>query len=280
MPELKLPVFPQAMRLSIFGVDGQQGNEAVVTSCPDLCSTSELKAAASQRAGATCVFLANSGPRVVRFFTAIAELPFCVHGALAAGAAAGEADGIGEAHIVIREKSFTVSRNGHGASILLHGPFDLRLETNPGSILYALGLENTDIAANSHIVVASAGSPKWLVHVVDWEKLRNTKPKLQHLAEISRARGVNGAYVFATAGVPDGSNVAARAFNPAAGVNEDAATGVAAAALAWTRREDDYNDWLVIDQYVGSNRSGRIRTRVTGDCVEVGGEVRFVGFEP
>jgi predicted PhzF superfamily epimerase YddE/YHI9 len=91
---------------------------------------------------------------------------------------------------------------------------------------------------------------------------------------------VNGAYVFATAGVPDRSNVAARAFNPAAGVNEDAATGVAAAALAWTRREDDHNDWLVIDQYVGSNRSGRIRTRVTGDCVEVGGEVRFVGFEP
>ncbi|MFZ1006158.1 MAG: PhzF family phenazine biosynthesis protein [Candidatus Sulfotelmatobacter sp.] len=279
MPELTLPVFPKAMRLAIFGVDGQQGNDAVITSCPDLSSTLELKTAASQR-GVTSVFIASSGPRVVRFFTPVAELPFCVHGALAAGAAASEADGTGESRIIVREKNFTVSRNGHGASIVLNGPFDLHPETNPEPILYALDLENADIAPNSPIVVASAGSPKWLVHVAGWEKLRNTKPKLQNLAEISQARGVNGAYVFATSGAPYGSTVAARAFNPAAGVNEDAATGVAAAALAWTRRETDHNDWLAIDQYVGSKRSGRIRARVTGDCVEVGGEVRFVKFEP
>jgi trans-2,3-dihydro-3-hydroxyanthranilate isomerase len=279
MPELKLPVFPKAMRLSIFGVDGQQGNDAVVTSYPDLSSTSDLKAAASQRGGATCVFIASSGPKVVRFFTPVAELPFCVHGALAAGAAASEADGVGESHIVVGEKSFAVSRNGHGASILLNGPFVVRPEPDPGSVLYALGLKNVDIALNSSIVVASAGSPKWLVHVADWEKLRNTKPNLQNLAEIGRARGVNGAYVFATSGMPTGTDVGARAFNPAAGVNEDAATGVAAAALAWTRREHAPANWLVIDQYVGSNRSGRIRVRVTGDRVEVGGEVRFVRFE-
>jgi trans-2,3-dihydro-3-hydroxyanthranilate isomerase len=280
MPELKLPVFPSAMRLSVFGVNGQQGNDAVVTSCADLSSTSELKTAASERSGATCVFIANTGPKAVRFFTQVAELPFCVHGALAAGAAASEADGAGGSRIVVGEKSFAVSRNGHGATILLNGPFVVRPEPDPAPVLYALGLRNADLALSSSIVVASAGSPKWLVHVADWERLRSTKPNLQNLAEISRARGVNGAYVFATSKTPSGADVAARAFNPAAGVNEDAATGVAAAALAWTRRDYAPANWLVIDQYVGANRSGRIRVRVTGDRVEVGGEVRFVRFEP
>jgi trans-2,3-dihydro-3-hydroxyanthranilate isomerase len=279
MPELKLPVFPDAMRLSIFGVDGQQGNDAIVTSCPDLSSTSKLKAAASQRGGATCVFISNSGPRAVRFFTPVAELPFCVHGALAAGTAASETDGAGTSRIVVGEKSFAVSRNGNGASILLNGPFAIRPEPDPKSVLNALELKNSDIAINSSIVVASAGSPKWLVHVTDWETLKNITPNLETLAAISRARQVNGAYVFAVSGTPSGADVAARAFNPAAGVNEDAATGVAAAALAWTRREYAPANWLIIDQYVGSNRSGRIRVRVTGDRVEVGGEVRFVRFE-
>jgi trans-2,3-dihydro-3-hydroxyanthranilate isomerase len=280
MPELKLPVFPNAMRLSIFGVDGQQGNDAVVTSYPDLSSTSELTAAASLKGGgATSVFIASTGPRVVRFFTQVAELPFCVHGALAAGAAASEADGADGSRIVVGEKSFPVSRNAHGASILLNGPFLVRPEQDSGPILYALGLKDSDLALNSFIIVANAGSPKWLVHLADWQRLKGIKPNLQNLAEISLARGVNGAYAFATSGMPSGSDVAARAFNPAAGVNEDAATGVAAAALAWTRRECAPANWVVIDQYVGSNRSGRIRVRVTGDRVEVGGEVRFVRFE-
>jgi PhzF family phenazine biosynthesis protein len=279
MSEIKLPVFPKAIRLSVFGVDGQQGNDAVVTSCRDLSSTPELKEAASHWSGATCVFIANAASKVVRFFAPSAELPFCVHGTLAVGAAVSGTDGAGEVHIEVRGKNYTVRCNGHNAAVVLKGPFDACTEPEPDAVLAALGFKNADLAPQSALAVASAGSPKWLVHVADWQRLKSAKPNLQDLAHISRLRGVNGAYVFATAGIPAGSDVVARAFNPAAGVNEDAATGVAAAALAWTWRERIPSDWLVIDQYIGSNRTGRIRVRIVGDCIEVGGEVRFVRYE-
>jgi predicted PhzF superfamily epimerase YddE/YHI9 len=62
-------------------------------------------------------------------------------------------------------------------------------------------------------------------------------------------------------------------------VNEDAATGVAAAALAWSWRDRRMGQWLVIDQYVGSMHSGRIRVTATAEGVQVGGEVRTIGKE-
>jgi PhzF family phenazine biosynthesis protein len=250
-----------------------------VTHCTIALSESELQAAARLRGGPTCAFVSGAAPVAVRFFTPVAELQFCVHGALAAGTSVAASGNSQEAQLSIRGRSYKVQRSDGGATIALPGPFEVRPEPDPGPVIDALGLKLSDLDERSSVLVASAGSPKWLVPVADWQRLIAITPQLTELAALSRARGVNGAYVFTMVGVPGGADVAARGFNPAAGVNEDAATGVAAAALAWAWRDRSPGAWLLIDQYVGSVHSGRIRVCAGAEGVQVGGEVRTIGKE-
>lgn len=277
MPELELPTLPDALQLSIFGIQGRLGNAAVVSCCPAEASDLELKSRAASYGGATCALLFSNAPfSRVRFFTPSAELPFCVHGAIAAGASIAHCRNAESARISVRGREYVIRREADSATITLRGPFEERRETDAGPVLEALGLESRDVDSRSPVLVASAGSPKWLVHVNDWEALQRCKPRLADLARLSRLRGVNGAYVFATEGHLCGSDVTARAFNPAAGVDEDAATGVAAAALAWVSRHEWRSKWSVISQFRGSSQTGLIRVRVNDDdSVQVGGEVRI-----
>ena len=278
MSDLKFPEFPDARRLSVFGIRGRNGNPAMVFYCRSAVSDQELKTTAAGCGGPTCAFISGGPVNSVRFFTPVAELPFCVHGALAAGASLADARNCGSVRILIRGKTHEVCREaGDTAAITLTGAVEVRPEPDLQPVLDALGLEAADLAPGYSGIVANAGSPKWLVHVNHFQKLLSMQPRLPALKQISRLRAVNGAYVFATVGT-SGPDVAARGFNPAAGVDEDAATGVAAAALAWVRRDDRPNQWLVVDQYVGRNHTGRIRVRVTEDGgIQVGGEIQMAG---
>ncbi len=77
--------------------------------------------------------------------------------------------------------------------------------------------------------LASVGSPKLLVEVAEQSVLAALRPDLEGIAEWSRKHGVSGMYVYCRL---DDGIYAGRNFNHLDRRFEDAATGVAAGALA------------------------------------------------
>jgi trans-2,3-dihydro-3-hydroxyanthranilate isomerase len=272
MPTGSISVFPDATRLSVFGIDGRQGNPVLVSYCPQTVSDAELQAAASRQGCVEASFITGLEPSSVRFFTPVAELPLCVHGLLGAGACLAASDDSQAVKLMASGREYQLTVTDKEAAVRIDHPIEIRDEADPGAVLDVLHLQAHDLV--SPMVVASAGSSKWLVHVSNLHKLLSFTPSFPELARISRLRGVNGVYAFTTQDILPGTDLAARGFNPAAGVDEDAATGVAAAAAVWTMKKLWPDRWVVVHQYIGAKQSGRIRVRAENQgTVHVAGEV-------
>ena len=114
--------------------------------------------------------------------------------------------------------------------------------------------------------LVSAGSAKLLLELDNTESLRRLTPNLARIVAWGREAGVNGCYVYARLddGVYQGRN-----FNHLDPALEDAATGVAAAALSLHLRRA-----LVLRQGDWQGNPCELRTRFGGEWVEVGGRCR------
>jgi PhzF family phenazine biosynthesis protein len=267
----------------VFGRAGaaETGNPATVLWLGDDTATDqELIAEAARRGTPATAFLWPGEVPRVRFFTPVRELAFCGHGALAAGAVAGRRAGASAVRLRAGGREIAVELTASGlATLTMAGPGTVRRESAPAAVLGALGAAGAAGAAIGEVVVASVGSPKWLVEVTSAAALRALAPDHAALAALSRAEGVNGAYVFTRAGVPAGVDALARGFNPHGGVDEDAATGVAAGALAWWLRDALAGRDLVVEQGIGLAALNRLVARVDGDRICVGGHVVVAGGE-
>lgn len=100
-------------------------------------------------------------------------------------------------------------------------------------------------------------------------------PDMGRLGRLSGEAGVNGAYVYVAGDEAAPADILARGFNPHGGVAEDAATGSAAAALAWALRDQRLGRWLIVDQGVGLDPLNRIRVRVSDEEIRLGGNVEL-----
>jgi PhzF family phenazine biosynthesis protein len=104
-----------------------------------------------------------------------------------------------------------------------------------------------------------------LVELPDEKQVRSLQPDLHALRRIE-ARGI----IVTSRGIGAGYDFVSRFFGPRAGVDEDPVTGSAHCALApyWSER-------LGRDELVGyqvSARGGKVRTRLRGDRVLLGGQ--------
>lgn len=93
---------------------------------------------------------------------------------------------------------------------------------------------------------------KLSVPLKSFELLDVLKPNFDWIAEWSKKNTVNGLYVYTKDVSNNDFNFCARGFNPKAGHQEDAATGVAAAALSLAlkhnivvRHQDDQYDFMI-----------------------------------
>ncbi|MDB4986390.1 MAG: PhzF family phenazine biosynthesis protein [Myxococcaceae bacterium] len=109
------------------------------------------------------------------------------------------------------------------------------------SLYAALGVRSDRVRRAQ---AASIGSAKAIVELSDVEELQALRPASRDLSDWSFAHGINGAYVYARDAA---GQIYARAFNPLSGVIEDAATGVAAGALAQAL-DHPYDRWLTVFQ--------------------------------
>lgn len=269
-------------RLLVFCRDGEGGNPATVVWCGrDRLETGDLQRIAAEHGTPATAFIVDGDPPEVRFFTPVSELSFCGHGSLAAGSALAEARGARSVELLAAGtgRRVAVERGEPGiATLVMAGPAEVREVADRGKVLAALGVAPGDVDASQPFVIGSVGSPKWLVPVRSREALLAARPRMAELAELSGAASVNGAYLYTRHGTPPGVDALARGFNPRAGVNEDAATGVAAAALAAAVMPAGPGQpprrTFVVEQGIELKQLNRIQVALEGDRVLVGGEVR------
>jgi trans-2,3-dihydro-3-hydroxyanthranilate isomerase len=125
-----------------------------------------------------------------------------------------------------------------------------------------------EISTDLPMVVASVGSPKLFVPLRSTEALATLHPNFDLIKQWSLEHKINGLYVY-TSESKDPQLLQARAFNPKTGQNEDAATGVAAAALALVFKKN-----LIIKQGHFINKPSQLMvTYRNSEEIYVGGKV-------
>jgi trans-2,3-dihydro-3-hydroxyanthranilate isomerase len=212
----------------------------------------EKQKLAQQRQLPVIVFIeqANSSIPILQFFYPNIEMNLCLHGALAAVFLLMKLD-----HQVVQIK---VSAEPAPTYVP-----DLELLKQPLN-LSDVGKISTDLP----LTVASVGSPKLFIPLRSPEILATLHPNFDLIKQWSLDNKINGLYVYAPEST-DPLLLQARAFNPKTGQNEDAATGVAAAALALIFRKN-----LIINQghFIGKSSQLMVTYRKSEE-IYVGGKI-------
>ena len=146
-----------------------------------------------------------------------------------------------------------------------------------GIISKLLAIDKTSINTHLPCAVASIGSPKLLVPVIDRNILFNMTPNLDLMGQWCKKHSVNGIYVYSNDTENSYSDYVGRNFNPLFSHQEDIATGVAAATLAFVLKlkNDKKNDNFTIEQGANLDRPSKIYISLSQDYTTIKGEAYF-----
>jgi PhzF family phenazine biosynthesis protein len=190
-----------------------------------------MKFAQRQDASATVFVEADAaGDMQLDYYYPHARSPLCLHATLAAGAVFFERHpDIGCVRFVtsMHRQTLEVERVDEGIFVGVKAQPCPALTSHVAETARLLRVEPTDVIGTPGL--ASVGSPKLLVEVAEQSVLVALRPDLEGIAEWSRKHGVSGMYVYCRL---DDGIYAGRNFNHLDPRFEDAATGVAAGALA------------------------------------------------
>lgn len=188
---------------------------------------------------------ADSSAPILQFFYPDIEMNLCLHGALAAVFLLMNQRQTN--HIIVSNTVGTrfqaIQLDDHVVQIKVSEEPVPRYNPNPVVLKKLLNLTDLgEISTDLPMTVASVGSHKLFVPLRSTEALTTLCPNFDLIKQWSLENKINGLYVYTKESV-NPLLLQARAFNPKTGQNEDAATGVAAAALALVFKEN-----LVIKQ--------------------------------
>jgi PhzF family phenazine biosynthesis protein len=246
--------------LNCFGAHPGAGNPALVIEDADM-DLAARQAFATAR-NTTCVFV--SADKEVDFFYPHMRSPLCLHATLAVAAVLFGRPGA-PATITVRTamkgQPLLLSREGDDYFVKLAPQPAPEVDMSAEQVAELLGAPGLALASSPR--AASIGSPKLLVEVADTATLYGLAPDLAGIAAWSRQHGVNGFYVWCRldAGTLEGRNV--NHLDPKL---EDAATGVAAGALALALGQD-----VLVRQGRAVGQDCLIRARIEDGAILVGG---------
>ncbi len=220
-----------------------------------------------------CVYSTPTIP-LIRFFYPTTEMTSCIHGTMAVAKIL--LDDLKQSSIklqnkdgVIIEVKQTVNNNFQVVTAVLPHK---TIVIDKQLIINMLNLPSLDyIDETLFCGIASIGSPKLFVPVSSLTILHNIIPRFDAITKWSVKHGINGLYVYTPQTLTSTANFHARAFNPLTGNNEDAATGVAAGALAGILKTN-----LQIEQGYTMNTPSLIKvTYINPNQILIGGKVNI-----
>ncbi|MCX7122879.1 MAG: PhzF family phenazine biosynthesis isomerase [Gammaproteobacteria bacterium] len=218
----------------------------------------------------------NAGLPLLRFFYPRVEMSLCLHGTLAAGQYLMQLHGLNSLSIRTRSNQvLQIVQRDDKVQVALDQAKILRTKADLGEVAEMLRISVDSVDIDFPFLVANLGSPKLLVPVKSGVILNSLQPNFDLIKKWSVQHQVNGLYVY-TADAPPGVDFVARGFNPKGGLNEDAATGVAAGTLISILPKSNQTDFI-IDQGDAMGEACRIYVSCDQNgLVWVGGKVIFV----
>jgi PhzF family phenazine biosynthesis protein len=230
---------PTVLRLSAFARDGQGGNPAGVVLDARTLSEQDMLAVAAQVGYSETVFVTDGPPEpdrrryAVRYFSPLAEVPFCGHATVALGAALGGVLGAGDLVLDTAAGPVSLSSGRHPS-----GRWWTRLASVPARqqpvdvavlqrALDCFGWSTDVLEAGLPPMVCYAGAWHLVLSLAERDTLETMSYDFAALQDLCAEQGwTTVSLVYQVSAV----EYLARNPFPAGGVVEDPATGAAAAA--------------------------------------------------
>ncbi|WP_342220416.1 PhzF family phenazine biosynthesis isomerase [Rickettsiella endosymbiont of Miltochrista miniata] len=257
------------------------GNPCAIVDNAAHLSKDEMQAMATHfNLPETVFIIPDKNQYLLRFFATKGELPLCCHGAL------------GAAYYLFKSdygKSFNIKpyQTKTDLDIACNDNLISMSMVNNGKIIddnidldiisKLLAIDKTSINAHLPCAVASIGSPKLLAPVIDRNILFNMEPNLDLISQWCKKYSVNGVYVYSNDTEQPHSDYVGRNFNPLFSNQEDIATGVAAAALAFmlNLKNDKEKNNFTIEQGANLTSPSRIDVSIDPEKISIKGEAYF-----
>jgi PhzF family phenazine biosynthesis protein len=221
--------------INAFSVQGQGGNPAGVVFGADSLSSAQKQAIAAKLGFPETAFVSESDKAAFKldFFTPIKQIAHCGHATIATftylkktgkvTAAQSSKETIDGNRTILYKDSYAFMEQ--------KAPTFLIPQEEPSLILQSLGLTSTDLKEGLLPTIVNTGNAFLIVPVKNEAILANLQPQMEQIAEISAPYNLIGFYVYAPA---ENKTLQAttRMFGPYYGIEEEAATGMAAGPLA------------------------------------------------
>jgi trans-2,3-dihydro-3-hydroxyanthranilate isomerase len=230
--------------LDVFTSKRFAGNPLAVVLDADGVDAATMQAIAREFNLSETVFVlaaANRAHRArLRIFTPAAELPFAGHPTIGTAVLLGRIDGTGSCEMILEERIGDVrclvepvdAERGRAKFDVPRLPEETRSAADTSGIAAALGIDSDEIGFGRFVPTCwSAGADYTFVPVRNLAAIQKCRIDLAHWEAIDRG-APSGAFVFCRQTVEQGHAFHARMFAPSFGINEDPATGSAAAAFA------------------------------------------------
>jgi PhzF family phenazine biosynthesis protein len=243
-----------------------KGNPAAVVLVKDFPEWEVMRAIAAELNITETAFVRFSEALEIRYFTPTTEVPLCGHATIASLCVLKLKGLVGK--LEIKTKAGNILTEIGERFWMRQRDFEYIRSINDEAVSGALGCQVSDSA------VVSTGLKLIVARVGSFQGLMSLKPdntEVEKLCSDAKAAGIY-AYTF---DAPT-SDVAARFFAPAVGIDEDPVTGTAAGALAgYLRYTETGKDYFTIEQGHVLKREGVIHVRVD-DGIWVGGDAVIV----
>ncbi|KAH7362099.1 phenazine biosynthesis protein PhzF family [Plectosphaerella cucumerina] len=288
---------PETHFISVFTAPGDEtrgGNPCPIVLGAESLSTEDMRALAEQY-GHESSFLISSplGSRAdygLRFFVPEHEMEMCGHATAGTTWLLNDLGRLeGGKQVTYQTKSGLVhariveGENGRGVIAEVSQPRgwvktvedkDIR-----NQILEVLHITEEDLHPGLPIQNACTSRAKTTVPLRDSSTLNRVNPDFSRVKAVCELLDSTGLYPYAVVehgGEGTGTHVEARQFPKASGYPEDAATGIAAAALSWAIHDNGLlkDGTLLVRQGVAMGRPSEIRVRVEEDGCWIGGTAR------
>lgn len=277
----------RAILVKAFTKDKKQGNPAGVVFDADRLRENEMIDIAKALDFSESAFVTKSDKAKfgIRFFTPTQEVDLCGHATIAA------------AHAMLKKRKIYLGRENSRTMTFETRAGIISVEVQKDGLIVMTQKEPQfwgdvhskieiarllniapDKISDYPIQTVSAGTPKLMIAVDSLETLLKIGPDSEGIKMYCKEHLVKGFYPFTGETMDKDSDFHARQFNPAAGIDEDPITGVAAGALgayAVKHKISDKNNF-VIEQGYCMGKGGKMYVTVD-DKVKVGGYAVIFG---
>lgn len=256
------------------------GNPAGVVLAADGLGADQRQALAARLGLSETVFVGASATasRRLEFFTPTQQIAHCGHATIAAYwlmQHLGQLpDGVHSKETIDGNRAILIE--GTRVAMEQRAPTytELAAGTQLQQLLDALQLQADDLIAGPPPAVVHTGNAFLVVGVRSRECLAAIQPQLERIHRLSDAHDLIGLYVFCLQPDMPGRHAAARMFAPRYGINEEAATGMAAGPLAcWL------HDRLGMDQTRFVLEQGRLMPHPSPSLIHVSLDIGSSGIE-